>query len=63
MPTIKVKYGGDLEKAAERAKRLANRTGKPVEIHYQRISTEGETYGQRKFYWAFYGTVPPQRAA
>ena len=55
-PTIRVKLGRSLEAAQKRAQKMANRTGKTVEIHFQRRSTEGRG---DKNYWAYYDTIGP----
>jgi len=57
---IKVKENGNTDAALAKAQKQSDRTGKPVEVHLQRRSSEGNTYGRVKYYWAYYDTVYPR---
>jgi len=58
---VRVKEGQSLEAGERRAQKMADRLGRPVEIHYQRVSSEGKTYGTHNLYWAYLDTKYPKQ--
>lgn len=58
---IRVKHGGNLDAAEARAQKRADRTGKEVEVHYQRVSEKSSPSRGMKYYWAYLTTKYPQK--
>jgi hypothetical protein len=57
MPVVRVQEGERFSSAEKRAQKLADRTGRRVEIHERRRTSEG----RGGYYWAFAGDVSPSK--
>lgn len=55
---VRAKTEAGIPAAVKRAQKQADRTGKQVEVHYRRWSSEG----RGSYYWAYYETVYPSAA-